>query len=138
MENCIFCQIVAGKIPSSKLYEDEHVLSFLDINPINHGHSLVIPKRHFQSIIDIDEEDIKRCFAVTKKVAMAIKDALQCEGINIIQNNFRAAGQVIDHFHIHIIPRFEGDGFLTSWPGKPYKDSSLMDSIREKVVSKIG
>ncbi len=125
MSDCIFCQIVEGKIPSSKLYEDDAVLSFLDINPINPGHALVIPKKHVTSIFDIDDETLQKCIVVASRVARAIKKGVKCEGMNVLQNNFRAAGQLIDHFHIHLIPRFENDGFLTSWPGKPYEPGKM-------------
>ncbi len=132
MNDCIFCKIVEGAIPSAKLYEDDMVLSFLDINPINPGHALVIPKVHVVSIFEIDEEVLQRCIVVAARVAKAIKEAVQCEGMNVLQNNFRAAGQLIDHFHIHLIPRFEADGFLTSWPGKPY-EKGKMEEVCEKI-----
>jgi histidine triad (HIT) family protein len=133
MESCIFCEIVKGAIPSAKLYEDDAVLSFLDINPINPGHALVIPKRHYPTIIDVDEEDLKRTAAATRIVAKAIKEALNCDGINILQNNFGAAGQLIFHFHIHVIPRFEGDG-LQIWTGKPY-EKGVMNEVQSKILA---
>ncbi|MEJ5300093.1 MAG: HIT family protein [Thermodesulforhabdaceae bacterium] len=135
MESCIFCQIVKGTIPSAKLYEDDFVLSFLDINPINPGHALVIPKKHYPTILDVDDEDLKKTAAVTKLVARALKEALSCDGINILQNNFEAAGQLIHHFHIHVIPRFEGDG-LKVWAGKPYKEGAMKE-VQEKVLAVI-
>lgn len=133
MESCIFCRIVKGEIPSAKLYEDEDVLSFLDINPINPGHALVIPKKHYPTILDVDDEDLKKTARVTKIVARAIKDALNCDGINILQNNFEAAGQLIFHFHIHVIPRFDGDG-IKVWSGKPYKEG-VMQEVQAKILS---
>jgi histidine triad (HIT) family protein len=135
MESCIFCQIVKGAIPSAKLYEDDAVLSFLDINPINPGHALVIPKKHYATILDVDDEDLKKVAAVTKLIAKAVKDALYCDGINILQNNFEAAGQLIHHFHIHVIPRFEGDG-LKVWGGKPYKEGAMKE-VQEKILAAI-
>lgn len=133
MESCIFCRIVKGEIPSAKLYEDEAVLSFLDINPINPGHALVIPKKHYPTILDVDEEDLKKTILATKMVSRAIKDALGCDGINILQNNFEAAGQLIHHFHIHVIPRMEGDG-IKVWGGKPYKEG-VMQEVQKKILS---
>ncbi|MGC8720775.1 MAG: HIT family protein, partial [Thermodesulforhabdaceae bacterium] len=133
MESCIFCQIVKGSIPSAKIYEDDSVLSFLDINPINPGHALVIPKKHYPTIIDVDDEDLKKTAVVTKIVARAIKEALNCDGINILQNNFGAAGQLIFHFHIHVIPRFEGDGFEI-WHGKPY-EKGVMSEVQSKILA---
>lgn len=133
MESCIFCRIVKGEIPSAKLYEDEDVLSFLDINPINPGHALVIPKRHYPTILDVDDEDLKKTIRATKIVAKAVRDALNCDGINILQNNFEAAGQLIHHFHIHVIPRFDGDG-IEVWSGKPYKEG-VMQEVQAKILS---
>ncbi len=133
MDSCIFCQIVQGLIPAAKLYESDHVLSFLDINPINHGHALVIPKKHYATIFEIAEEDLLHTVSAARTVASAIKQALSCEGVNLVQNNLRAAGQLIDHFHIHVIPRFEGDGFLTSWPGKPYREGAI-EEVREAIL----
>ncbi|MCX7822337.1 MAG: HIT family protein [Syntrophobacterales bacterium] len=133
MTSCIFCKIVKGEIPSAKLYEDDSTMSFLDINPINPGHALVIPKNHYPTILDVDEEDLKKTIIATKIVAKALKDALSCDGINILQNNFEAAGQLIYHFHIHVIPRFEGDG-LKVWSGVPYKEGAMED-IHGKILS---
>jgi len=135
MESCIFCQIVKGAIPSAKLYEDDAVLSFLDINPINPGHALVIPKNHYPTILDVDDEDLKKVAVVTKLIAKALRDALFCDGINVLQNNFEAAGQLIHHFHIHVIPRFEGDGFKV-WSGKPYKEGAMKE-VQEKILAVI-
>lgn len=134
--SCIFCQIVEGKIPSARLYEDDRIMSFLDINPINPGHALVIPKAHFTSIFDIDDEVLAACAVVVAKVARAVRSATGCEGLNVLQNNFRAAGQLIDHFHIHIIPRYGGDGFLTSWPGTPYPEGQ-MEEMRKRITAHI-
>lgn len=136
MDSCIFCQIVNGQIAAAKLYEDDMVLSFLDINPINPGHALVIPKKHATSIFDITDNDLSRCSIVAAKVARAIRSATQCEGLNVLQNNLPAAGQLIEHFHIHLIPRFEGDGFCPNWPGKSYPKGK-MEEIREKIVAHI-
>jgi histidine triad (HIT) family protein len=125
MAECIFCKIVRGEIPCAKLYEDDMVLSFLDINPINHGHALVMPKKHYATLLDIPDEDLTACMTVAKRVARALTGGMGAEGLNLLQNNGRVAGQLIDHIHFHLIPRSAGDGFLSSWPAKPYPDGEL-------------
>ncbi len=125
MADCIFCRIIKGESPCAKVYEDERVISFLDINPINAGHTLVLPKRHYMTLFDIELEDLHACTAVSKKIAMAVYKATKASGLNFFQNNYRSAGQLIDHIHFHLIPRFHQDSFLTSWPGKPYQEGEL-------------
>jgi histidine triad (HIT) family protein len=113
MVECIFCKIINGDIPSYKVYEDDEVLAFLDINPVAFGHTLVIPKEHYESVFDGQEEAYGILSSKVAKVANKIKNALNCDGINILQNNGRASGQVILHVHFHIIPRMVDDGVLT-------------------------
>ena len=115
MVDCIFCKIVKGEIPSHKVYEDDATLAFLDINPISDGHTLVIPKQHFENLLDTSEEDVKAVAVSVKKIVKAAKEALNCDGINILQANFAASGQSVFHYHVHIVPRKEGDG-LHLWP----------------------
>jgi len=132
MENCIFCKIVTGEIPSHKVYEDEHVLAFLDIRPVNPGHTLVIPKDHFENIYTTPEETWARVMLAAKKVALAVKEAVDADGINIGMNNEAPAGQVIFHSHIHVIPRIQNDE-LHLWPQKDYKEgegSAVAEKIR--------
>ena len=112
MVECIFCKIINGEIPSFKVYEDDEVLAFLDINPVAVGHTLVIPKKHCETVFSCEEEDFGRLSSKVAKVAKKIKNALNCDGINILQNNERASGQVIFHVHFHLIPRMEDDGVL--------------------------
>jgi histidine triad (HIT) family protein len=107
-ESCIFCKIVRKQAPSSIIYEDETVIAFLDIRPLNMGHTLVIPKAHFVNIFDIPEELLSQIYRATKQVSLATKKATDSDGISIIQQNGKAAGQDIFHFHAHIVPRFEG------------------------------
>jgi len=133
MPDCIFCKIVKGEIPCAKILEDDRVLSFVDINPINPGHALVIPKRHYPTLFDMDEEDLQACIVAARKVGRAVHRSTAAEGLNLVQNNYRAAGQLIDHAHFHLIPRYEGDGFLTSWPGKPYGPGGL-DAHLKKIL----
>ncbi|MEK7106083.1 MAG: HIT family protein [Patescibacteria group bacterium] len=121
MENCIFCKIVKGELPSSKIYEDDEILAFLDIEPVNLGHALVIPKEHFVNIYETPEHILVDMMKVIKKLSGAIKNSLKADGINVTMNNDPAAGQIIFHSHIHIIPRLTDDGFGV-WKGKtPYK-----------------
>jgi histidine triad (HIT) family protein len=118
-ENCIFCKIVAGELPANKIYEDDYTLAFLSIGPNNPGHTLVIPKDHFESIYGLPDETLCRTMIVVKKIALAIKNGLESDGINIGMNNEEVAGQAVPHAHFHIIPRKDGDG-LIHWPAKAY------------------
>ncbi|MCK9415124.1 MAG: HIT family protein [Candidatus Dojkabacteria bacterium] len=105
MEECIFCKIIKGEIPSQKIYEDDDVLAFLDVNPVEKGHTLIITKEHYHTILDIPEELLTKVYAVTKKLTMAISKAFEIEDFNILQNNGIRAGQTVSHYHVHIIPR---------------------------------
>ena len=108
--NCIFCQIVKKKIPSKVIFENEKNLAFLDIYPIFKGHTIVIPKMHYQNLEEIPEIELSETYKVVKELATLIHKKLKIDGYNILQNNFEAAGQVIEHFHVHIIPRSRNDG----------------------------
>jgi histidine triad (HIT) family protein len=125
MADCIFCRIIKGELPCAKVYEDERVLSFLDINPINTGHTLVLPKRHYATLFEISQDDLSACATASQKIATAVFKATKASGLNLLQNNLRAAGQLIEHVHFHLIPRFLRDDFLTSWPGKPCPQGEL-------------
>ena len=107
--DCVFCAIAKGEIPSFKVYEDDVVLAYLDINPFSVGHTLVIPKRHSAGLLDTDDETLAAVLARVKKVAAHIKATLPCDGFNILQNNGEAAGQTVHHLHFHIVPRMTGD-----------------------------
>ena len=104
--NCVFCAIAAGEIPSFKVYEDDLVLAYLDINPFTKGHTLVIPKTHSTGLLDTDEATLAAVLARVKKVAAHLKTALPCDGFNVLQNNGAAAGQTVMHLHFHIVPRY--------------------------------
>ncbi|MCX6714144.1 MAG: HIT family protein [Candidatus Vogelbacteria bacterium] len=119
MENndCLFCKIIAGEIPCYKVYEDDKWLAFLDINPINLGHTLLLPKKHHRNLFDLPEDLLGEMGVILQKLSLVIKEATQADGINIGWNNESAAGQLVFHSHTHIMPRFEGDGF-THWKGK--------------------
>jgi len=132
MEDCIFCKIIKGELPCSKLYEDDKVFAFLDIAPVNKGHALVIPKEHYETLMDIPDDILKEVSVIVKKIAEAVKKAVNADGISIGQSNYKAAGQLVPHIHFHIMPRFEDDG-LKLWPQGKYKEGE-MDSYREKIV----
>lgn len=108
MDNCIFCKIAQGEIPSKKIYEDDNVLAFLDINPTSYGHTLVIPKSHADSFLEADEKTLETVFAAAQKIARHLEKELNCEGINVLSNIREAAGQSVNHFHVHLIPRYAG------------------------------
>jgi histidine triad (HIT) family protein len=108
VDSCIFCKIAQKQVPSSLVYEDAETVAFLDIRPLNEGHTLVIPKEHYKNIFDIPRELICYIHEVTKKVAQAVEKATHADGISIIQQNGEAAGQEIFHLHVHVIPQFEG------------------------------
>lgn len=136
MTDCIFCKIVRGEIPCAKLYEDERVISFLDINPINAGHALVLPRNHYATLFETPAEDLHACIEAAKNVGEAIHRAMGADGFNLLQNNFRAAGQLIDHIHFHLIPRKVEDGFITSWRSRPYGEGSLQSTL-EKIKAEL-
>ncbi|MBP7006916.1 MAG: HIT family protein [Candidatus Pacebacteria bacterium] len=135
MTDCIFCKIIKGELPATKLYEDDKALAFLDIYPVNIGHALVIPKEHFENILETPEDVIAHMMKVVKKVSHGI-EGLGCDGINITMNNKSAAGQVVFHSHIHVIPRYDGDGFGL-WHGKRGYAEGEKEEVSKKIISKL-
>ena len=121
--DCIFCAIAAGEIPSLKIYEDDEVYSFLDINPFSAGHALVIPKKHVSGLEDADDGILAALMPRVRKIAAHIRKTLPCDGFNILQNNGEAAGQTVRHLHFHIIPRMTGDAL--AFAGKPGDKAEL-------------
>ncbi|MCF6136184.1 HIT family protein [Pseudalkalibacillus berkeleyi] len=116
MDNCIFCKIVNGDIPAAKVYEDEHVLAFLDISQVTKGHTLVIPKDHHKNLYELPEDVAEKVFSVVPKIANSIKNAYEPIGLNLLNNNEEPAGQSVFHYHVHILPRYgKGDGFGAVW-----------------------
>lgn len=113
MSDCIFCKIVAGEIPASKVYEDDTVLAFLDITQVTKGHTLVIPKKHFRNTLDLDSETAGSLFAIVPQLASHLKEKLGADGFNILNNNEEVAGQTVFHTHIHILPRYGDKDGLT-------------------------
>lgn len=121
MSDCIFCKIVKKEIPADVVYEDENCLAFLDITPINPGHTLLIPKEHYENLYDLPDETLKQLAPIIKKLAIAVKKGVDAEGVNIGMNNERPAGQLVPHTHFHIMPRFSNDGYQ-HWRGRPYPE----------------
>ena len=134
MTDCLFCNIVSGKIPSEKVYEDTDVFAFLDIHPVNIGHTLVIPKGHHQNLYETPDETLSKMLPILKKVSLAVKNATNADGINLEMNNESAAGQIIFHAHIHIIPRFNNDGFK-HWKGLREYNSVELREVAQKISS---
>jgi histidine triad (HIT) family protein len=130
MSDCLFCKIVKNEIPSFKVYEDDDVLAFLDIAPVNPGHTLVIPKEHFANFEEIPEELLCKVILIVKKVGACIKTNLSSPGYNVSENNDPVAGQIIPHIHFHVIPRVEGDG-LKLWPQHDYQAGKAEEIIKK-------
>ncbi len=129
--NCIFCKIVRGDISAFKVYEDSYTLAFLDIAPVTPGHVLVISKLHTANLDDVDDLMLAYMMRAVKKVGQSMRSTLGVKGYNVIVNNGQVAGQLVDHTHIHVIPRYDKDG-LTPWPQTKYKD----DEAR-KILAKL-
>lgn len=132
MEDCIFCKIADGKIPALNVYEDKNTISFLDIMPANKGHCLVVPKKHYETLLDIPDEDLKNLIIATKKVSKALSLSIGNGSYNIIMNNGKIAGQIVAHAHIHIVPRFKGDRLRIKWSHKKYI-SKQMEEVQDKI-----
>lgn len=130
MDNCIFCKIVKKEIPADVVYEDDNCLAFLDITPINPGHVLLIPKKHYENLYDLQDEILSKLAPIIKKLAVAVKKGINAEGINIGMNNERPAGQLVPHAHFHIMPRFSNDGYL-HWRGQPYKENGSKEAAEK-------
>jgi len=131
--DCIFCKIVAGEIPCSKVYEDDLFIAFLDIKPVHKGHLLVVPKKHFVNVFDTPDTEAEAVYKVTRELSGAVAKATGCDGINIVQNNNAAAGQEVFHSHLHIIPRFEGDKLRFASIHKEYDDFDEMGAMAENI-----
>jgi histidine triad (HIT) family protein len=135
-DDCIFCKMVAGQVPVTKIYEDENVLAFLDIGPISDGHTLVIPKQHFEKLHDCPPQLLGQVSSHLGGIARAVAVAMNSDGYNVLCNNGRAAGQLVEHLHFHIIPRDSGDGVFDRWPAYKYQEGkieSIATRIRENL-----
>ena len=131
-DSCIFCSIIAGAIPCARVYENDRVLAFLDINPIAEGHTLVVLKNHYPTLLDVPADEGEALLRALRAVAGGVLKATQAGGFNCVQNNFRCAGQVVFHAHWHIIPRYDKDG-LPDWPGRPYDDNASMQQLARSI-----
>ena len=131
-ESCIFCKIVHEKAPASILYQDETVMALLDIRPLNEGHTLVIPKKHYVDIFDIPENQLTHVYEIAKQVSVAIKKATNGDGISIVQQNGKAAGQEIFHLHVHVVPRFEGQS-LPPFSALKELDRAKLEAVAKKI-----
>lgn len=136
MRNCIFCKIVAGGIPSKKVYEDELVFAFLDIAPINKGHILVIPKEHHTSSATIPENIAGRMFRVGARLGVAMKRGLEADGYNLHLSDGSCAGQVVLHAHLHVVPRWTDDNFHWNWRQLEYESPAERDGLAAKILEK--
>ena len=131
-ENCIFCKIANGGIPSATLYEDEDFRVILDLGPATRGHALILSKEHYANVIALPEEVTAKAFILAKKMAAKMMEVLHCDGVNVVQNNGEAAGQTVFHFHMHLIPRYKNDKSGFGWkPGK------LTDEDRDEILEKL-
>ena len=135
--DCIFCKIINGEIPAVKVLDEELVVAFMDINPSSKGHMLVVPKNHAENIFEIPESDLAALIKAVKRCAKAVKEALNAEGITILQLNGKASNQIVPHLHIHIIPRWKNDGLsISNWEMKP-GDMEEINDIAQKVKENI-
>lgn len=135
-DDCIFCKIANGEIPSTTIYEDDYHRVFFDIAPASKGHCLIVPKDHYDNIFDLSEEAAGRLFGLATKVASSLKKEVNCEGMNIVQNNGEIAGQTVFHFHMHLIPRYVGDTVNVGWkPGEA--DMEELKELAERTGASI-
>jgi len=137
MSSCVFCRIVAKEIPATVVHEDEHTLAFMDIGQVNPGHVLVAVKKHAENIFALDEAQAAAVFRSAAKVARAIRGAFEPQGLSVYQANGAAAGQTVLHLHIHLVPRYEGDGMALTWPVKNPPREKLTE-YAEKIRAKLG
>jgi len=131
-ENCIFCKIAAGDIPSATIYEDDDFRVILDIEPASKGHALILPKEHYANLYELPDELAAKVLVVAKKVISKMTDIVGCDGYNVLQNNGETAGQTVFHFHMHLIPRYEKDDVTISW-----KQGTITEELKEEIVSKM-
>lgn len=131
-ENCIFCKLANGEIPTATLYEDEDFRVILDLGPATKGHALILPKEHYANLYEIDEEIAGKAFKLAKKMVTELTEVLGCDGYNVVQNNGEAAGQTVFHFHIHLIPRYKNDDAGFGW-----KVGILTDADRDDILERL-
>ncbi len=133
MKDCIFCKIANGEIPSKTLYEDEAFRVILDLQPATKGHALILPKEHAANLYELPEKTAAAAMVLAKRMACTMRDRLGCGGLNLVQNNGETAGQTISHFHLHLIPRYEGDGQTINWkPGEAASEE--LEAVRKEIT----
>jgi len=138
MENCIFCKIINGEIPGHIIYENEFVLTFLDISQTTKGHTLIIPKKHCVDIFEMDEMLMQQVFVVVPKIAAALKTTFGCSGINLVNNNGAVAGQSVFHYHVHLIPRYEKDDFGINFTNNMNDyDSEKLSNLKTSIMKNV-
>ena len=130
-ENCIFCKLANGEIPTATVYEDEYLRAIMDAAPANKGHIIILPKSHAANIYEIEDEYVSRAFVLAKKLAVALKKLTGCDSVNILQNNGEAAGQTVFHFHVHVIPRFKNDDCTIVWKPTSYEDGEASEVAKK-------
>lgn len=135
-DDCIFCKISNGIIPSATVYENENYRAILDISPASKGHTIIMPKRHIRNIFDMEESDTKDLYSMIRKIAIVLKEELKCDGMNILQNNEEAAGQTVFHAHIHLIPRYKDDKVKITWENSSYHENE-MGELAERLLEKL-
>ena len=133
--DCIFCKIVEGTIPAVKVFENDRILAFMDIGPIIKGHTLVIPKTHYNPIMDTPDAVLAELMTIVRKIAQAQVEGLHADGINITQSNGACAGQAVPHLHFHVIPRFNLDGHHWNWDAKRYESPAEMTQYAERIIA---
>lgn len=131
---CMFCKIAKGEMPAKKVYEDADTVAFLDINPANPGHTLVMPKKHAENIFDVGEEELKKTMNVVKDIATKLKENMSAAGVNVLQNNGRHAGQLVSHIHFHVIPRFPDDNVIITYKRVQMQEKDF-DEIAKKLTA---
>lgn len=132
-QDCIFCKIAAGEIPSKTLYEDEKFRVILDLGPATRGHALILPKEHSADLYVLPEETAGEAMKLAKKMALLLRDKLHCDGLNLVQNNGEVAGQTVSHFHLHLIPRYSDDGQKINWiPSSPTQEE--LEAVRKEIA----
>ena len=132
--DCLFCRIVRGEIPCAKVFEDKNALAFLDINPASKGHTLVIPKKHFETLAEMPDNELKKLAIAVRDIAKAVVRETKTRGFNVVESNGTAAEQEIPHVHFHIVPRFKGDGIGMHWKRAKYSGDAEMSGLAEKIL----
>jgi histidine triad (HIT) family protein len=130
MEDCIFCQIVQGSLPSTQVFGDEHTIAIMDINPATRGHALVVPREHSRDLLEIGDEDLAACASAARRLAGRVKERLGADGVNLLNSCGPAAWQTVFHFHIHVVPRYDDDPLQLPWKPAPGDEDEIAAAAR--------